>query len=63
MGPVTINDVFVPNVTVERMFEHLMAILAAKKGVRLERPAPDVLTIHYLHARGVLTDEEFDLAK
>lgn len=27
-----------------------MALLATKKGVRLERPGPDMLTIHYRHA-------------
>jgi len=52
MAALTTSDVFVPDVTVDEMFQHITAMLATRKGLRLERPAPDTLVIHHRYTPG-----------
>ncbi len=49
---VSISDAFVPDATVDDVFQDLTTLLATQKGIRLERPAPDTLVIHHRYVPG-----------
>ena len=52
MPQVSISDAFVPDVTVDEMFQNLTRHVAGEKGIRIERPAPDTLVIHHRYVPG-----------